>query len=105
MNRDPYAVVGAARRASLELAIAHVEAFYGAAWFHNPQRWRTDDGVVPFRQFWASYHAMTAILAFRRLQDARAFTHALRRGDDRQQSEHAELAEAFPELLPADGGA
>lgn len=52
---------------TLAIAAATVRAAYGDTWYHNPARWPTSDGVVPFAVVLVEYLGVLAIAAQQRL--------------------------------------
>lgn len=85
---------------SLGLACAQCEAFWGASWYFNPQRWATVDGYVPFPVLWDAWRTMQSVAAWQRLQ----ITHAVAMAQpvhesavtDRQRLMDQEQRQAFP---------
>lgn len=71
------------------------EAFWGSAWFHNPARWGTADGYVPYRVLWAYWHAMESARALKRLDQIRA-GQIVRAGEAARGALETELSEAYP---------
>lgn len=71
------------------------ERFWGAAWWYNPPRWGTTDGIVPYRVFWVYWRAMGSLMAFERLSTARAALLASPR-ENPQMAFDREVELAFP---------
>ena len=60
------------RRHVAAYALTLCEWHYGADWYWNPARWRTDDGVVPWAVFLIAVDALMGHLALERWQQSMA---------------------------------
>lgn len=58
---------GRPRQLSTQLAIQQFLHFYGAAHYYQPRRWRTRDGIIPFKRFWLEHAAIRRVMAVERL--------------------------------------
>jgi hypothetical protein len=77
------------------IQIAQFErAFPG--WYHDPARWPTRDGYVPWKMFYVLWNASWAMLALERVNLARAASLALGAGDKGARLIARELEEAYP---------
>ena len=71
-NTAPDPPQGRTRGVALSLATIQAERFYGSGWYHNPVRWPTQDGIVPWPVFWMYWAAIPSIQAGERIERVQA---------------------------------